>query len=217
MISSVFIVGCGDIGERVAQSWLARGITANGLARSPASRARLESKGITAVHGDLDDIRSLTALPAHNALIYYFAPPPEGGSADPRMEHFLDAMPSDHTPNKIVYLSTSGVYGDHQGGWVNEDTPPKPQTQRAKARIKAETALLDWGQIKKIPVVILRVGGIYGPGRLPIERIKQSQPVVQREQAPYTNRIHADDLARVCVAAAERGADRRICTLRDIF
>ncbi len=214
MISSVFIVGCGDIGERVAQLWQAREVTVSGLARSPASRARLESKGIAAVHGDLDDIRSLTALPAHNALIYYFAPPP-GGGADLRMAHFLGAVPPDRLPNKIVYLSTSGVYGDHQGGWVNEDTPPNPQTLRAKARLAAETALLDWGQIKKIPVVILRVGGIYGPGRLPIGRIKQGLPVVRREEAPYTNRIHADDLARVCVAAAEHGTNRRIYNVCD--
>ena len=154
MISSVFIVGCGDIGERVAQLWQAREVTVSGLARSPASRARLESKGITAVQGDLDDIRSLTALPVHNALIYYFAPPPSpgpsghplpagegksarpsaagswGGRADPRMVHFLDAISPDYLPRKIVYISTSGVYGDHQGGWVNEDMPPNPQTAR---------------------------------------------------------------------------------------
>lgn len=215
MISSVFIVGCGDMGERVAQLWLARGLTVSGLARSPASRLRLEAKGITAVPGDLDDVRSLTALPAHKALIYYFAPPPLGGHTDPRMGHFLGAVPPDRLPNKIVYLSTSGVYGDHQGGWVNEDTPPHPQTLRAQARIKAETTLLDWGQIKKVPVVILRVGGIYGPGRLPIGRIQQGQPVVRRQEAPYTNRIHADDLARVCVAAAERGANRRIYNVCD--
>lgn len=225
MISRVFIVGCGDIGTRVAQLWQARGVTVSGLVRSTANRRRLEAKGITAVPGDLDDARSLITLPAHNALIYYFAPPPSpgssghplprGGSADPRMEHFLGAVPPDRLPNKIVYLSTSGVYGDHQGGWVNEDTPPHPQTPRAQARIKAETALLDWGQIKKIPVVILRVGGIYGPGRLPIEHIKQGQPVVRREEAPYTNRIHADDLARVCVAAAERGIDRGIYNVCD--
>lgn len=215
MISSVFIVGCGDIGKRVAQLWQARGVTVSGLARSPASRLRLEAKGITAIPGDLDDASSLTALPAHNALMYYFAPPPLRGRADPRMVHFLDAVPPDRLPNKIVYMSTSGVYGDHQGGWVNEDMPPNPQTARAKARLAAETVLLDWGQINKIPVVILRVGGIYGPGRLPIERIKQAQPVVRREEAPYTNRIHADDLARICVAAAERGVDRGIYNVCD--
>ena len=214
MINDVFISGCGDIGERVARLWQARGVTVNGMARSPASRARLEAKGISAVPGDLDDARSLAALPVHNALIYYFAPPPEGG-ADPRIEHFLSAIPPDRLPCKIVYLSTSGVYGDHQGGWVNEDTPPHPQTARAQARLKAETAVLNWGRTHEVPVVILRVGGIYGPGRLPIERIKQGQPVVRRAEAPYTNRIHADDLAQVCMAAAERGADRRIYNVCD--
>ncbi len=215
MISSVFIVGCGDIGERVAQVWQARGVTVSGLARNTASPRRLEAKGIIAVTGDLDDARSLTALPTHNALLYHFAPPPEGGSADPRMECLLGAIAPQQLPRKIVYISTSGVYGDHQGGWVNEDTPPHPQTARAKARLDAETTLLGWGQINKVPVVILRVGGIYGPGRLPLERIKQAQPMVQRAEAPYTNRIHADDLARVCVAAAERGADRAIYNVCD--
>ena len=215
MISSVFIAGCGDIGERVAQLWQARGVMVSGLTRSTANRMRLEVKGITAIPGDLDDVRSLIALPTHNALMYYFAPPPEGGSADPRMEHFLDAISPDRLPHKIVYLSTSGVYGDHQGGWVNENTPPNPRTLRAKARLAAETALLDWGRVRDVPVVILRVGGIYGPGRLPIERIKQGQPVVRTEEAPYTNRIHADDLARVCVAAAERGTSHRIYNVCD--
>lgn len=215
MISSVVIVGCGDIGERVARLWQAHGVTVRGLARSAASGARLEAKGIIAVPGDLDDIRSLASLPTRQAVIYYFAPPPPPGDTDPRMEHLLGVITPERLPQKIVYISTSGVYGDHRGGWVNEATPPHPQTARAKARLAAETALLDWGRIKKVPVVILRVGGIYGPGRLPIERIQQGQPVVRREEASYTNRIHADDLARVCAAAAERGADRAIYNVCD--
>lgn len=216
MISSVFIVGCGDIGERVARLWQAHGVTVRGLARSAASQVRLETKGITAVPGDLDDVRSLASLSTQQAVIYYFAPPPPSpGGTDPRMEHLLGVITPERLPQKIVYISTSGVYGDHQGGWVNEETPPHPQTVRAKARLAAETALLDWGRVQDIPVVILRVGGIYGPGRLPIERIKHGQPVVRREEAPYTNRIHADDLARVCVAAAECGVDRAIYNVCD--
>ncbi|MEO6697066.1 MAG: SDR family oxidoreductase [Gammaproteobacteria bacterium] len=215
MINDVFIVGCGDIGERVARLWRARGVTVSGLARSQASHARLVEKGISAVPGDLDDILSLVALPVHNTLIYYFAPPPERGGADSRIQHFLSAIPPNRPPCKIIYLSTSGVYGDHQGGWVDEDTLPNPQTPRAQARISAETAVLNWGHAHDVPVVILRVGGIYGPGRLPIERIKQGQPVVRATEAPYTNRIHADDLAQICLAAAERGADRRIYNVCD--
>ncbi len=202
--NSVFIVGCGDIGRRVAALHRARGDAVSALARSRASERRLQTPGIAAVAGDLDDADSLKHLSLRGAWVYYFAPPPEGQEHDPRIARFLASL--DAAPAKLVYISTSGVYGDHRGGWVTEQTPPDPQTSRAKARLAAETALLHWSRRTHGPVVILRVGGIYGPGRLPIERIRRAEPVVRREEAPYTNRIHADDLAHVCLATMERGA-----------
>lgn len=218
----VFIAGCGDIGRRVAALHRVRGDSVSALARTPAGASSLAALGITPLAGDLDDdADTLTQLSLCGARVYYFAPPPEGAAHDPRIEHFLQAMQG--APTKLVYISTSGVYGDHQGGWVTEHTPPNPQTARARARLAAENVLLDWSRRSQAPVVILRVGGIYGPGRLPIARIRRAEPVVRREQAPYTNRIHADDLARVCIAAMEHGngiynvCDGEHSTMTDYF
>ncbi len=211
--NSVFIAGCGDIGRRVAALHRARGDAVSALARSQASARLLQTPGIAAVAGDLDDADSLKHLSLRSAWVYYFAPPPEGQEHDPRSARFLASL--DPAPAKLVYISTSGVYGDHRGGWVTEQTAPNPQTARAKARLAAETALLGWSRRTHVPVVILRVGGIYGPGRLPIERIRRAELVVRREEAPYTNRIHADDLAHVCLAAMERGAAGAIYNVCD--
>ena len=215
MSETVLIAGCGDIGQRVAALHLAQGARVSALARSPARCAQLEVLGVTPVPGDLDDAGSLLALPAQHALVYYFAPPPEASITDPRLGLFLQAITRTARPHKIVYISTSGVYGDCKGAWVTEDAPPKPQTARAQARLDAETRLLAWSGDHSVPVVILRVGGIYGPGRLPVERIRRGEPVLRREEAPFTNRIHADDLARVCLAAAGRGGAGRIYNVCD--
>lgn len=165
--------------------------------------------------GDLDRPLSLAGLPVADAIVFYLAPPPDTGSGDPRMRTFLGTLRPDGPPARIVYISTSGVYGDRQGAWVSEDTPPAPTTDRARRRLDAETALLDWHRSSGVPVVILRVGGIYGPGRLPLERLRRGEPVVREEEAPYTNRIHADDLAYVCILAAQRGRPGAIYNVSD--
>ncbi len=215
MTGPVLIIGCGDIGTRVAAGCVARGDSVSALVRSAAPIPVLEAAGVVTVSGDLDDAPSLAGLPAQRALLYYFTPPPEPGNTDPRMGRLLHAVTQSALPHKIVYISTSGVYGDHQGGWVDEDTPPNPQTARARARLDAESQLLGWGRTHAVPVVILRVGGIYGPGRLPVERLRRGEPVLRREDAPFTNRIHADDLAQVCLAAAEHGGAGRIYNVCD--
>lgn len=215
MPSEVLIVGYGDIGRRVATRCLAQGLQVSALVRAHTRNSAPQVPDVVAVPGDLDTIDIHAALPVCGALIYYFAPPPEQGCIDTRMERFLQSIGRDRLPRKIVYISTSGVYGDCGGAWVSEDTPAHPQTARAKARLDAEIMLLQWGREHAVPVVILRVGGIYGPGRLPVERIRRGEPVVRREEAPCTNRIHADDLASVCIAVAERGGAGRIYNVCD--
>lgn len=208
----IFIIGCGDIGLRVARLWQARGIAVQALARSAESAARLSAAGITPVTGDLDDSISLATLPINGATVYYFAPPPGQGETDPRMRAFVAAG---LRPARVVYISTSGVYGDRDGAWVDEDTPPAPATDRARRRLDAETVLRTWGRETGVRVNILRVGGIYGPGRWPLERLCAGTPVLREEECGYTNRIHADDLAAICVAAAERGGADRIYNVSD--
>jgi len=210
---SVLIVGCGDIGRRVAKRW--QGTPVSGLVRSTTSAGHLEQAGITPLQVDLDDPDSLKALPLADTLVYYFAPPPATGITDPRMGHFLAAIDPDHLPARIVYISTSGVYGDRGGEVVNEDTPPNPQVDRARRRYDAEQQLRRFGQEHGVAVVILRVGGIYGPGRLPRKRLEDRVPIIHEHLAPSTNRIHAEDLAQICVAAARRGRADTIYNVSD--
>jgi len=214
-VDRVLIVGCGDIGRRTARLWGARGVAVFGLARSPRTAARFSRQGIVPVPGDLDDRGSLRELPTRGALVYHFAPPPAHGETDPRARAFADAVPDGDEPEKLVYMSTTAVYGDLKGGWATEETPAVPEADRGKRRLDAENALLAWGRERNVPVVVLRVAGIYGPGRLPVEAIRRGTPVLDEADSPWSNRIHAEDLARVCVAAGERGRGGRIYNVSD--
>ena len=211
----VFIVGCGDIGLRVARLWGGEGALVGALARSPESARRLEGMGIAAVKGDLDEPGTLVGLPVQGTLSYYLAPPPERGDKDPRMRAFLDCIPPGEEPEKIVYMSTTAVYGDLHGEWATEETPPAPAAARGRRRLDAEQAVLSWGRLRGIPAVILRVAGIYGPGRLPVDKVRKRTPVLAGSESPFSNRIHADDLARICVAAAKRGRGGGIYNVSD--
>jgi len=195
----IFIVGCGDIGRRVARLWQARGATVSALARSEASAAALHAAGIEPLAGDLDRPATLLA-PPEPALVYYFAPPPAQGVEDPRMTAFLAALAA-RPPRRLIYLSTSGVYGDRGGAWVNEESPPRPQSDRARRRLAAEEAVRRFARQEGMEAVVLRVGGIYGDGRLPLARLRRGEPVLREVECGYTNRIHADDLAAVALAA----------------
>ncbi len=143
-------------------------------------------------------------LPTTGTELYYFAPPPAEGDTDPRLRRVLAALTA-ALPQRIVYISTSGVYGDCAGAWVDETYPLNPSTPRAHRRADAEAALHAWSAATGVPVVILRVPGIYGPGKLPLERLRKGLPLLSEADSPYTNRIHVDDLITVCRAAMQRG------------
>jgi len=204
-VPRVLIVGCGDIGCRVARlERLGGAQQVIGVARSGVAATRLAAQGVELLQCDLDVARSLIQLPTHNALIYYFAPPPAQGATDSRIAAFLGAIHDDHQPQRIVLISTSGVYGNCHGAWIDETAPTNPQSERAWRRLDGEITLRSWSQQRAISSVVLRVAGIYGPQRLPIARIRQEVPVLREAEAPFSNRIHADDLARVCFAAAHK-------------
>lgn len=213
--AQILIVGCGDIGLRVAKLWQQSGYTVAAIARSEATLSGIAQQNIQPIQADLDLSDSLRGLPTKNALIYYFAPPPATGTEDSRMCHFLGTINKTNLPARIVYISTSGVYGDRAGQLINEETPVNPQVDRAKRRYHAEQQLTRWSETQQRPITILRVGGIYGPGRLPVQRIKDRVPMVFEHLAPQTNRIHADDLAQVCVAAALKGKGIQIFNVSD--
>lgn len=214
-MESVLIVGCGDIGRRLARLAVAKSVPVTALVKSDASRRRLKAEGIPVLSGDLDGPRPLAGLPTRGRVVYYFVPPPGGGHLDTRIRTFCGSIEPGEEPARVVYISTSGVYGDCGGERVTEERAPNPQTARARRRLDAERLLAEWGAHRGSEVVILRVTGIYGPGRLPVERIRSGQPVLADAEAPYTNRIHADDLARVCLAAGERGEGGEIFNVSD--
>jgi nucleoside-diphosphate-sugar epimerase len=198
----VFIVGCGDIGRRVAALWLRHGARVTALARNAIRADEFTRLVIAPVIGDLDRPESLTAPPTH-AVIYYFAPPPSQGITDPRMRNFLSAIDPAARPARIIYISTTGVYGNVHGAWVTEESPTNPTTDRSRRRLDAEQTLQQWSAAHQVPCVILRVPGIYGPGRLPIDVVKSGRPIPRESESLYTNRIHADDLANICVIAGD--------------
>lgn len=215
----IVIVGCGDIGLRVAKIWKNRGKSVFGAVRSEDSLNSLRQQHIHAVAVNLDEPNTLQEFSgqlSNQSLLYYFAPPPAKGIEDTRMEHFLASLNHNNLPKHIIYISTSGVYGDQQGQTINEETFANPQVDRAKRRYHAEQLLLEYGiDHSSIAITILRVGGIYGPGRLPLQRLKEQIPMLHENLSPQTNRIHADDLAQVCVAAATEKSAGEIYNVSD--
>ena len=192
------VAGCGYVGERLARALPGRTLA---LVRSDARAAQLAATGIEALRVDFDGLVQGAALPRDTtgSVIFYLAPPPGDGPRDPRLRALLGALRG--TPQRIVYMSTTGVYGDAAGETVDEASAVAPATDRARARLDAEHAVQDWSGTTGCEWVILRVPGIYGPGRLPLERIRSGQPAIREAEAGPGNRIHVDDLVRVCVAA----------------
>jgi len=213
----VSIIGCGYTGVRLAARWHAAGAVVRGFATRAESLRDIAAAGAAPVPLDLDqgpDSSAAAPIELDRHLVYYCVPPAHGGRSDPRLERFLGRIGG--APQRIVYLSTTGVYGDHAGGRVDEDTVPTPQTDRALRRVAAETALCAWADRLSVSWCILRVSGIYGPGRLPIERLRRGEPAILPEEATPTNRIHVDDLVTACVAAAVSArADRRVYNVSD--
>lgn len=201
----VLIVGCGDLGLRVARRLRAQGRTVHALVRTEASVATLARDAIAATAVDLDRENWF----ADAAEVYWFAPPPTQGTIDPRLHRWLAGLRP--RARRIVYVSTSGVYGDCSGRWIAEDEPLKPQTDRGRRRLDAEQALQEFAAATRSERVILRVPGIYGPGRMPIERLRKGLPVVEDgasdAERRWTNRIHVEDLAEAALAAMARGHD----------
>lgn len=203
------IVGYGGIGRRVASLLHEQGVLLVAASRNPGSGG----PGSENVSIDLDQPQSPGALEVNDAMVFYFAPPPPSGDKDTRMENFLLAI-AGQIPAKIIYISTTGVYGDSKGEWISESSDTQPGTDRGKRRLDAEQQLTVFCKKQVVPLIIYRVPGIYGASRLPIDRIKQGRPVV-KDLNSFTNRIHEDDLARICVKAAEPASPQGIYNVSD--
>jgi len=203
MTETALIIGCGDIGKRVATLVRQQGQTVIAASHQKESQEILKSLGIKSFFADLDDNETPLSLPENTAQIYYLAPPPARGIVDTRMANFIVNLNETNPPKRIVYISTTGVYGDQQGNWINESSETPAPTDRSKRRLSAESQLKQFCQRTNCEYVILRVGGIYCLEKLPLARIKDGVKVLQANIAPASNRIHADDLAHICIAAMQ--------------
>jgi nucleoside-diphosphate-sugar epimerase len=212
--AGVTVVGCGYTGRRLLKICRDASRDVLGIVRSAESLAALRSAGAAAEILDLDAPGGKLPRPwtEHRAVIY-MAPPPDGGDVDLRLRGFIARISA--MPVALVYLSTTAVYGDTGGGTVDETTPPAPSLARGQRRLDAEHAVLDFGRANSVPVRVLRVPGIYGPRRLPLERIRQGAPMVRASDAGPGNRIHVDDLAAVSLAAADYRGNEQIFNVGD--
>jgi len=195
------------------------------LARTADAADRAAQLGAAPLAGDLDRPETLAPLAGVADCVLHLAPPDASGDLDSRTRNLVGALSArsmvahanrtGRRVQRLVYVSTSGVYGDCGGERVDEARPVNPQSDRARRRVDAERTLLQWGTREAVSVTILRVPGIYAADRLPIERLERGTPALREEDDVYTNHIHADDLAAACAAALERGGDGRIYNVSD--
>jgi len=205
----LLIIGCGDIALRTAPL-LRHRYRLFGLLRDPARAGTLRAAGIIPVPGDLDERTSLQCIAGLADAVLHLAPPPNAGDSDLRTRHLLAALSQGRLPKRLIYISTSGVYGDCGGAQIDETRPIRPHNARALRRADAERQIRRWARRNGVRASILRVPGIYAAERLPLERIRSGTPAIVAEQDSYTNHIHADDLVRILVAALLRGRPNRV-------
>ena len=215
----LLIIGCGDVGQRVARQMQARaGFTRQhgprlmALTSSPERAPALRALGVLPLIGNLDDAPSLRRLAGIAQRVLHLAPPPGEGEHDLRTARLLQALSRRQAPQAVVYGSTTGIYGDCGGEWVDESRPLRPATARARRRVDAQARLRRYGLQRQVRVNVLRIPGIYAPDReggTPRTRLLKGLPVLEAAQDVFTNHIHADDLARICLAALWRGKAQR--------
>lgn len=188
------------------------------LTSTPARAEALRIAGAVPLIGNLDDPATISRLAGLADAVLHLAPPPLQGTIDPRTRHLLDALARTRRVRCVVYGSTSGVYGDCDGARFDETRAVNPGTDRARRRVDAESRIRWFGRVHGVRVVILRIPGIYAIGRdggHPRERLLRGTAVLRADDDVYTNHIHADDLARACVAALARALPQRVIHASD--
>ena len=214
---TLLIVGCGDVGVRVLKllqpRWRVLALTS-----SPSRVATLRALGALPLLGDLDVPATLGRLGGLADAVLHLAPPPGQGAVDTRTQSLLQALSRGGRVQRLVYASTSGVYGDCGGARFDETRAVNPAIDRARRRVDAEAQVRWFGRRSGARVTVLRIPGIYAsdrPGGHPRERLLRGTPVLVAQDDVHTNHIHADDLARACVAALLRGRPQRVLHASD--
>jgi nucleoside-diphosphate-sugar epimerase len=222
----ILIAGCGDVARRIIPK-LAPRYRVYALIRNPSYAANLRQLGAIPVTGDLDNRVSLSRLAGLADAVLHFAPPANpsqppnppqppffkvgrGGILDRRTQNLLSVLSQATLPERLVYISTSGVYGDCGGERVDETRAVHPASSRGKLRVAAEQQIRDWAKRNGVNASILRVPGIYAEDRLPLARLQAGAPAIVASEDSYSNHIHADDLAQIVLAALWRGKPGRV-------
>ena len=202
----LLIVGCGDVGMRLIPLLRSR-FRVFALTSQPERLSELRSAGVIPILGNLDSPQSLYRLKGLSDIVVHLAPPPMQGSLDQRTRNLVAILPRH---GKLVYVSTTGVYGDCKGAYFDETRPVAPVNARAERRVDAERVLRRWARHREGKLSILRVPGIYAADRLPLERLRQGTPALLDADDVYTNHIHADDLAQIIALALFRAQPLRV-------
>ena len=201
----LLIIGCGDVGMRLLP--MIRDRFRVFAVTSQAQRLdELRDQGALGIVANLDYPEQLHRLRGLADTVVHLAPPPAEGATDQRTRHLLSILPRG---GRLVYVSTTGVYGDCGGDQFDETRPVAPKNSRAVRRVDAERVLRQWALRAHARLSILRVPGIYAADRLPLERLRQGTPALSAEEDVYTNHIHAEDLARIIALTLRRGASQR--------
>lgn len=244
-MNTILIAGCGRLGQRVAKKELQAGNRVYGLCRRPESGAGLAKSGIEPIVWDVDagiDANINTSMDTgidpgvdtgvdpdkntscwpesaatESGFLYYLLAPPSTGETDQRIARFFAGLANsqEHGIKHALLISTTGVYGDCQGDWVDETRAPNPGVDRARRRLDSERVFSQWAQSNKVNSVILRVPGIYSAARLPLARVKNKTPVLDPDLAPYSNRIHEADLSAIMFAAIRTELNAEIINVAD--
>jgi nucleoside-diphosphate-sugar epimerase len=214
-VQKLLIVGCGDVARRTLPRLLGH-YRIFALLRDPAQCNFWRENGARHILADLDRSSSLKRISGLADIVLHFAPPPERGTVDARTRRLLAALARGKSlPQRLVYISTSGVYGNCAGARIDETRPLRPTTPRAVRRVDAEHQLRRFGRRNRVCISILRAPGIYAADRLPVERLQKGMPTLLAEDDVFTNHIHADDLAMLTCAALRFGSANRCFNASD--
>lgn len=192
---SIVVAGCGYTGLKLAKALNSRTNRLIAISRTVV----VEIPGVESVNIDLDSSTSARIDNGKDSLVCYLIPPATENNPESRIQVFVEQILTE-IPRRLLLISTTGVYGDCQGEWVDENRPINPQTDRAKRRVRVEEYCTGWAEKNGVGLAIFRVAGIYGPGRVPVERLRKGIALPKNQPDGYSNRIHVDDLVGACVA-----------------
>jgi nucleoside-diphosphate-sugar epimerase len=202
----LLVLGCGDVGMRLLPLVRKR-FRVFAVTSQPGRCAELRAAGAIPLVADLDRPGTLKRLAGLADHVVHLAPPRSEGAQDQRTRNVTAILPEGA---RVVYVSTSGVYGDCGGELIDETRTVAPRNARAQRRVDAERVLRDWARRTRSRLAILRVPGIYAADRLPLKRLREGTPALSADDDVFTSHVHAEDLARICALALFRALPGRV-------